>query len=113
MTDPLGKITSFGYDGFGNLTSVKDANGHTVTLSYNANNYLTGLRNARGNAWAWSYWNAAQAAAQQGQLDAALKYLEQTIDRGFTDVERIRASQLLKPLHGSAGWEALLARLTP
>jgi hypothetical protein len=66
---------------------------------------------ARGNQWEWSFWNAAQAAVHEGRHDASLRYLLQAIDHGFTDIERIRASEHLKPLHGSAGWEALLARL--
>lgn len=51
-SDPLGKLTRYGYDGVGNLTALTDANNHTVNLNYNANNYISRVQDARGNAWA-------------------------------------------------------------
>jgi len=42
VTDPLGGVTQYQYDGVGNLTQQTDALGHTTTYTYDANgNRLT------------------------------------------------------------------------
>jgi RimJ/RimL family protein N-acetyltransferase len=74
---------------------------------------LAHYRNAllRGDAPTWVYWNAACASAPLGQRTAALRYLDQALDRGFDDLERLRGSEHLSSLHDLAEWKALGERL--
>ena len=65
----------------------------------------------RGDAPAWAFWNAACASALLGQRTAALRYLEQSLDRGFDDLERLLTSEHLTSLHNMEEWQALTERL--
>jgi RimJ/RimL family protein N-acetyltransferase len=65
----------------------------------------------RGAAREWAYWGAARASALLGRRDAALRYLAQAIDRGFTNRDQIRNSEHLRNLHGTQEWKALMGRL--
>jgi tetratricopeptide (TPR) repeat protein len=85
-------------------------------ISFDRQQYAEALRwyeqaFAHGNTWAWAYWNAAQAAAAQGQNDVALRYLAQAIDRGFDNVRLMQQSVHLYNLHDTVEWRALLAHL--
>mgnify|MGYP001234813816 CR=1 FL=1 len=66
---------------------------------------------AKGAAPVWVYWNAACASAQLGSRSAALDYLDQAIDRGFDDLERLLSSKHLTGLHDTEGWQDLTRRL--
>jgi GNAT superfamily N-acetyltransferase len=66
---------------------------------------------APGEAPVWVYWNAACASALLGHRTAALEYLDQAIDRGFDDRERLLASEHLTSLHDTEGWQDLKRRL--
>lgn len=66
---------------------------------------------ASGQAPDWACWNAACAAARLGLHDSALSYLDDAVDRGFRDLDRLRESEHLAGLHGKPGWAALVARL--
>jgi GNAT superfamily N-acetyltransferase len=66
---------------------------------------------ARGEASDWAYWGAACAAARLELFDSALRYLGDAIDRGFRDVDHMRASDHLTSLHDTPGWAELVARL--
>jgi GNAT superfamily N-acetyltransferase len=74
---------------------------------------LTRCREAmeQGNPPVWVYWNAACASALLGLRAAALDYLDQAVDRGFNDLERLLASEHLTSLHGTEGWQAVTSRL--
>ena len=65
----------------------------------------------RGDAPTWAFWNAACASALLGQRTAALRYLEQALDRGFDDLERLLTSEHLTSLHNMEEWQALTERL--
>lgn len=64
----------------------------------------------RGADKAWVFWDAARAAAVQGYYDAAISYLNQAVNKGFT-TEHIKNSEHLKGLHGTKEWKALIERL--
>ena len=64
-----------------------------------------------GDAPIWVYWNAACASALVGQRAVALRYLDQALDRGFDDLERLRSSEHLTGLHDMEEWKALVERL--
>ena len=64
-----------------------------------------------GDAPAWAFWNAACASALLGQRTAALGYLDQALDRGFDDLERLLTSEHLTSLHDMEEWKALTQRL--
>lgn len=66
---------------------------------------------ARGKAPNWAYWDAARISATLGQHDAAFGYLSQAVDRGFTEVERIKNSEHLKGLHAAKEWKVLIEQL--
>jgi tetratricopeptide (TPR) repeat protein len=66
----------------------------------------------QGQAPDWAYWEAACAAARLGQNDAALAYLSQAIDAGFTQLEHIKNSPHLKSLHPTQAWQVLIEWLT-
>jgi GNAT superfamily N-acetyltransferase len=66
---------------------------------------------AKGDAPVWVYWNATCASALLGRRTAALDYLDQAVDRGFDDLERLLASEHLTSLHDTKGWQALTRRL--
>ncbi len=42
-TNAAGKVTSFGYNAYGQLTSLTNAKGETVTMSYDGNGFLTNV----------------------------------------------------------------------
>jgi RimJ/RimL family protein N-acetyltransferase len=65
----------------------------------------------RGDAPTWAFWNAACASALLDQRTAALRYLDQALDRGFDDLERMLESEHLTTLHGTEEWQALTQRL--
>ena len=65
----------------------------------------------RGDAPAWAFWNAACASALLGQRTAAMSYLDQALDRGFDDLERLLTSEHLASLHDMEEWKALTQRL--
>jgi RimJ/RimL family protein N-acetyltransferase len=58
----------------------------------------------------WVYWNAACAAARAGRPPVALEYLQQAIERGFDDWDRVMNSEHLDCLRGTAEWRALMER---
>ncbi len=56
------------------------------------------------------YHLAAAAWAVQGNHDLACKYLHTAVDRGWARPETTRQVEELQSLHGTAEWEAVLAR---
>lgn len=63
-----------------------------------------------GDPPAWMYWNAACAAARAGTPPAALEYLQQAIERGFDDWDRVMSSEHLDCLRETEEWRALMER---
>jgi RimJ/RimL family protein N-acetyltransferase len=61
-----------------------------------------------GEAPVWASVNAASAHSLLGEREAAFRCLRQAIERGFDDVERLKNSEHLKALHGTAEWQALI-----
>ncbi|MDX1616555.1 MAG: GNAT family N-acetyltransferase [Candidatus Promineifilaceae bacterium] len=59
----------------------------------------------------WVYWNAACAGAELGRYGVALAYLNEAVDRGFSDIERLRTSKHLQGVRGTLGWYALIDRV--
>lgn len=66
-----------------------------------------------GDAPVWAYWNAACASALLCQRTAALGYLDQALNQGFDDLERLLTSEHLTSLHEMEEWKALIQRLKP
>jgi tetratricopeptide (TPR) repeat protein len=64
-----------------------------------------------GDAPGWAFWNAACASALLGERAVAMSYLDQALDRGFDDLERLLASDHLTSLHDTEEWQALTQRL--
>ena len=60
---------------------------------------------------AYVYHAAAGANAASNSPNHALAYLNVAIDRGWTDRERTLHSPEFNSLHGTAGWDAALARM--
>lgn len=55
VTDQNGKVTHFGYNGQGLLTTRIDANGNSLTYRYNANLQLLKLLNQNGETYDFAY----------------------------------------------------------
>jgi len=66
---------------------------------------------AAGAQGGWVYWGAACSAAEAGQTETALRYLEQAIDQGGVTLGQLQAEKHLRSLHTTPAWRALLARL--
>jgi GNAT superfamily N-acetyltransferase len=56
------------------------------------------------------YYNAARAWALAGESASALRNLNQAVEKGWTDVERMEKDEDLKSLHNEKGWEELILR---
>ncbi len=85
-------------------------------VQFGAENYtaaLTWFQRAfdRDASQTWAYWPAACAAACLERRELALRYLGEAVAAGFDDVERLRTSPHLTPLHQEAGWSTLLRQL--
>ena len=63
---------------------------------------------AANGALTWAFLPAACAAAMAGEPDAALGYAQQAVAAGV-EITRIRESEYLRSLHGTASWNALIA----
>jgi RimJ/RimL family protein N-acetyltransferase len=64
-----------------------------------------------GDAPVWVYGNAACASALLGQRSTAIAYLDEALDRGYDDLERLLTSEHLASLHDMEEWKALVDRL--
>jgi RimJ/RimL family protein N-acetyltransferase len=60
---------------------------------------------------AWAYFDAARVRAGLGDGDGALAGLQQAAAQGWTDVAAVAACHEFAPLHGTAGWAAVLAAM--
>jgi RHS repeat-associated protein len=63
VVDPLGAITTYGYDSVGNRTSVVDANGLSTVIEFDARDRIQLSTNAAGEATAYAYSDDASALA--------------------------------------------------
>jgi RHS repeat-associated protein len=54
-TNPLNKTTTYGYDGAGRTTTITDALGGVVTLGYDAASQLTSVTDPRNKTWTYGY----------------------------------------------------------
>jgi GNAT superfamily N-acetyltransferase len=66
---------------------------------------------ATGKPPNWVHHTAARAWAVLGNRKAALDYLEQALDVGWTHVEFTKQCEEFAPLHGTERWNDLLARM--
>ena len=57
LTDAMGRTVSFNVDALGRVTSVSDALGNTVTRSYDSNGWLKLAQDARGQVTTFGYDN--------------------------------------------------------
>jgi GNAT superfamily N-acetyltransferase len=87
----------------GNLCLLKDRYAEALNWYEQALQY--------GNVPVWVYINAGNAHAAAGDAERSLQRLHEAAEHGFDDIEYLRNSRFLKPLHGMAGWAALLERL--
>ena len=55
ITDALGRVTSLGYDGFGNLSRTEDALGNKTSMKYDKAGHMLELRDALGAAYKYEY----------------------------------------------------------
>jgi YD repeat-containing protein len=87
VTDAAGNVTSYTFDGNGNITDVKDAQGNDTLYTYDANQNLTRVVDANGSAILRSdstyFRNLRQSygvvdASGQGKLVANLTAAEKT-----------------------------------
>jgi len=60
----------------------------------------------------WVYWNTACAYAYLEDQDNVFKYLDQAVERGFTDVDFYRNSPHFTAFHGTEDWNVLIEKLT-
>ena len=71
--------------------------------------YARAFRAGEPPVWAWL--RAAEACSRLGEVDQALRYLQQALDRGFADAAYLRESPALANARESAGWAPLMERL--
>jgi GNAT superfamily N-acetyltransferase len=55
----------------------------------------------------WVYYNTARCLVQIGEIQAAIRHLQEAIDRGFDDLDQMRTEADLIPLHNISAWKAL------
>ncbi len=58
-----------------------------------------------GQSQGWAFWVAACAAALLERQEAAFAYLDQTIAKGFVDLQHVKTSPHLQSLHSSPEWQ--------
>lgn len=61
-----------------------------------------------GDQNAINFYNAACYFALAGKAEEAFRYLEQSIARGYTNVEHIKTDSDLNSLHGDSRWQSIL-----
>ena len=59
----------------------------------------------------WVYWNTACAYAHLGEKTKSFLFLNQALDKGFTDADYIKKSKHFKLWHASQEWAQLIGRL--
>ena len=64
-----------------------------------------------GEVEPWVYFNVARAYAALGKREAALKFLEMAVERGWHDVDQMKESEHLASLRASREWRKLLSTL--
>lgn len=57
------------------------------------------------------YHLVARAEAAMGEKDAAIKYLEKAIDKGWTHIDFTKNCDEFNSLHGTQAWKELIAKL--
>jgi RHS repeat-associated protein len=73
-TDPLGNVTRFGYDGRGNVTSLKDQKGNTFTYTYDGNGLLLTVTDPQGAVTKNTYDALGNLSAVTDQLNNVTSY---------------------------------------
>ena len=68
ITDPLGHVTTYGYDPDRNKTSVTDPDGNTTTYTYDAADEQTAVHRADGTTLGTTYWPDGSV---EDQIDGA------------------------------------------
>lgn len=58
-----------------------------------------------------TFYNAACSFALTGKSEEAFRYLEQAVERNFTNVEHIKKDTDLTSLHSDSRWQQLVAKL--
>jgi len=58
-----------------------------------------------------NYYTAACACARAGQKNAAIKFLNIAVNKGWRHIEYLRRSNNFKGLHSSNGWQEILEKL--
>lgn len=66
---------------------------------------------AMGDVAYWFYHIAALSAASLGDTDAAMRYINMAVDRGWTHFEYTMNREEFKLLHGTEGWQTALKRM--
>ena len=87
--DPLGRVTSYGYDGRGNLTSLKDPLGNTSTLTMDGAGQLTAFTDPLGGSYQFHLYQRP-AHADHGP---ARQYHGHDLRRGRPGQDRDALSQ--------------------
>ncbi len=62
-----------------------------------------------GEAKGWAHWNAAAAYTRLGEAEKAIGALREALARGCGGREELEGDADFAPLHGTPGWQALLA----
>jgi hypothetical protein len=63
------------------------------------------------NKSALDLYNAACSEALSGNKSSALKYLEASIDNGWSNLQHFKTDSDLNSLHGTTEWDALVSKL--
>ena len=87
ITDPLGHLTSFGYDQNRNRTSVTDPNLKTTTTTYNGDNEPTAVRRADTTTLAYGYDGAGNQTTQTDAASHTTSYTFDPLNRLATTVD--------------------------
>src|SRR5919106_3153850 len=80
-TDPLGNVTTNGYDAVGNLSSVRDANGHNTTFTHDAAGRIATVTGADGGVTAYTYDAAGNRVATRDANDHVTTYAHDAAGR--------------------------------
>lgn len=83
---PIIPIIVFGYDQYGRLSDITDPEGNVISLSYNANNKITGYTNQGGNTTSYTYDQDGRIISIQDPLNNTATISYTTNANGYYNV---------------------------
>ena len=82
------RVTSYSYDGVGQLTGVTQPDGSTLSYSYDAAHRLIGVTDAKGNAVSYTLDNVGNRIAEEIKDPSGV--LQRSISRSFDALNRLQ-----------------------